>query len=110
MSFLIRGGYNSLTRTVRNVYLKKTNCWDNGKITTQNNLYLGSISSEVNNMLDITKCEKMYYLTLNSNVIYEDKQPIDYKINLYSIPEIYKHQETKIDKFILVFDIPYDKI
>lgn len=110
MSFLIRGGYNALNRTVRNVYLKRTNCWDDGIITTQDNLYLGSLSSEVNNMLDIIKTEKMYYLTLNSNVIYEDKQPIDYNIRLYSIPEIYKHQETKIDKFVLVFDTPYYNI
>jgi len=110
MSFLIRGGYNPLNSIVTNIFLKKTNKWKNGMITTNNSLYLGNVEPDYDNIFDMIKIDETYLLTLNNRIIYHDKTPIVYNLNLHSCSKEYNHGITNIDSFISVLNIPYDKI
>jgi hypothetical protein len=111
MSFLIRGGYNPLNSIVTNIFLKKTNKWKSGMITTNHNLYLGQVEPDYDSIFDMIKIDETYLLTLNNRIIYENKTPIVYYLNLLSCSKEYNHGITDIDSFISVFNnTPYDKI
>lgn len=110
MSFLIRGGYNPLHNIVTNIFLKRTNKWKNGMVITNDNLYLGNVEPEYDNIFDMIKVDESYLLTLNNRIIYENKTPIVYNLNLLSCSKEYNHGITDIDNFVIVFNIPYYKI
>ena len=110
MSFLIRGGYNALHKTVTNIYLKETNNWKNGIILTDNNYFVGKVNPNINNKLNMIKGDDTHYLILNNNIIYENRMPITYNINLLSCSKAYNHGITDIGSFIIWDNICYSKI
>jgi len=109
MSFLIRGGYNAIHKSVTNIYLKETNKWRSGIITTQENQYLDKVEPDKNTVLDMIKVDDKHYLTLNNRVIHEDRFPIIYNVNLLSCSKAYNHGITEVDSFIVCYNICYEK-
>jgi len=110
MSFLIRGGYNAIHKSVTNIYLKETNKWRSGMITTHDNQYLGKIEPDKNTVLDMIKYDDKHYLTLNNRIIHEDRFPITYNVNLLSCSKSYNHGITDIGSFIIWDNICYEKL
>lgn len=110
MSFLIRGGYNALYKSVTNIYLKETNNWRSGMITTHDNLFLGKVNPDINTVLNMVKNDDKHYLIVNDRIIYEDILPITYNINLLSCSKSYNHGITNIGSFIIWDNIGYDKL
>jgi len=110
MSFLIRGGYNALYKSVTNIYLKETNKWRSGLITTQDNLFLGKVNPDINTVFSMVKNDDKHYLIVNGRIIYEDRLPITYNINLVSCSKAYNHGITNIESFIQWENIGYDKL
>ena len=110
MSFLIKGGYDVFNRSVNNIFFRRTAIWKHVIIKTQNNLFLGKIDTEYDNILDMIKIENKHLLTLNNRIIYENTRPIIYNVNLFTCPKEYKHGITDIRNCIQVFNVPYNKI
>lgn len=110
MSFLVRGGYNALEKSVTNIFLRETNKWKSGLITTKQNIFLGKVEPNYDNIFDMIKVDETYLLMLNNRIIYENTKPIVYNLNLLSCSKEYNHGITDIDNFISWYNVPYDKI
>ena len=110
MSFLIRGGYNAINKSVTNIFLKETNKWRSGIITTHDNQYLENIEPDKNMVIDMVKVNDKHYLTLNNRIIHEDRFPITYNVNLLSCSKEYNHGITNIGIFIKCDQICYEKL
>ena len=110
MSFLIRGGYNKIHKSVTNIFLKETNKWRSGIITTHDNQYLENIEPDKNMVIDMVKVNDKHYLTLNNRIVHEDRLPITYNVNLLSCSKEYNHGITNIGIFIKCDQICYEKL
>ena len=110
MSFLIRGGYNAIHKSVTNIFLKETNKWRSGIITTHDNQYLENIEPDKNMVIDMVKVNDKHYLTLNNRIIHEDRFPITYNVNLLICSKEYNHGITNIGIFIKCDQICYEKL
>jgi hypothetical protein len=110
MSFLIRGGYNKIHKSVTNIFLKETNKWRSGIITTQDNQYLENIEPDKNTIISMVKVNDKHYLTLNNRIVHEDRLPITYNVNLLSCSKEYNHGITDIGNFIKWEQICYEKM
>jgi len=82
MAFIIKGGYDILRKEVLNISLKRTNVWMNGMILMKDNMYLGGVSPNNENEIEMAKYDNKTVLLLNNKIIYEDDKLFEYNIEL----------------------------
>jgi len=83
MSFLIKGGYDSLRKTIINLSLIKTNLWQQGIITTESKKPICKLNSFTDNHLELVKYNNdMHALVLNDMIVYENKHLFMYDVEL----------------------------
>ena len=83
MSFLIKGGYDVFRKQVLNISLKRTDVWTHGHIMVRQHKYVGEISPQKENTIELVRYDDMHALLLNNAIIYEDKKLFTYKLDLF---------------------------
>ena len=83
MSFLIKGGYDVFRKQVLNVSLKRADVWTHGHIMVRQHKYVGELSSQNENIIELVRYDDMHALVLNNAIIYEDKKLFTYKLDLF---------------------------
>ncbi len=83
MSFIIKGGYDVLRKQVLNVSLKRTEVWTHGHILISQHKYVGELSPQKENLLELVRYDDKHALVLNNTIIYEDKKLFTYKLDLF---------------------------
>ena len=82
MSILIKGGYDSLRKTIINLSLLKTNLWQQGIITTESKKPICKLNSFTDNHLELVKYNDLHALRLNDMIVYERKHLFMYDVEL----------------------------
>ena len=83
MSFLIKGGYDVFRKQILNVSLKRADVWTHGHIMVRQHKYVGELSSQNENIIELVRYDDMHALLLNNAIIYEDKKLFTYKLDLF---------------------------
>ena len=83
MSFLIKGGYDVFRKQILNVSLKRADVWTHGHIMVRQHKYVGELSSQNENIIELVRYDDMHALVLNNAIIYEDKKLFTYKLDLF---------------------------
>ena len=110
MSFLIKGGYDSLRKTIINLSLIKTNLWQQGIITTESKKPICKLNSFTDNHLELVKYNnEMHALVLNDMIIYEKKHLFMYDIELLLKKED-GVSDDQIYNYVTYYWVNYDMI
>ncbi len=80
MSFILKGGYDAKCCHIVNLLLKKTNVWNRGSIRV--NGVKCYMDSNKENRIEMIKYNDMNTLMLNNAIIYENRRPFEYDIDL----------------------------
>ena len=83
MSFLIKGGYDVFRKQILNVSLKRADVWTHGHIMVRHHKYVGELSPQKENTIELVRYDDMHALVLNNAIIYEDKKLFTYKLDLF---------------------------
>ncbi len=116
MSFLIKGGYDSLRKTIINLSLIKTNLWQQGIITTDNKNPICKLNSFVDNHLELVKYNNdMHALVLNDMIVYEKKYLFMYDVELLLKKEdcacgVRSQGDEHIYNYVTYYWVNYDTI
>lgn len=82
MSFIIKGGYDFLTKKIINVSLKRTTIWHNGIVMLKNNMFVCSLYPQNENKFEIVNYNNKHTLLLNNTIVYESPKLFTYDIDL----------------------------
>ncbi len=88
MSFILRGGYDSIRKQVLNISLKRTDKWLQGLVMVSPNMFVSTIIPYNENKIEIVRCNNTHALLLNENIIYENEKLFTYKIELDGFREL----------------------
>lgn len=99
MSFILKGGYDAMYRHIVNISLRKTNIWKNGRVSIHGIKY--NIDSNKENRIEIIKYNDMNTLMLNNAIIYENRRPFVYDIDLqYNFEEQHNFSKKNLYNYI----------
>ena len=116
MSFLIKGGYDSLRKTIINLSLIKTNLWQQGIITTDSKKPICKLNSFMDNHLELVKYNnEMHALVLNDMIVYEKKHLFMYDVELLLKKEdcacgVRSQGDDHIYNYVTYYWVNYDTI
>lgn len=109
MSFILKGGYDVHCRHIVNLFLKRTTVWNRGSINVNGNKC--NIDSTRENTIEIIKYDDMNSLLLNNAIIYENRRPFIYDIELqYNNHDIHDFSNKNIYSYVDFNVVNYNKI
>lgn len=108
MSFIFKCGYDAHCRHIVNIFLKKTNIWNIGSVVVNDVKYY--IDSSRDNRIEMIKYYDMNSLLLNNAIIYENRRPFLYDVNLNYSNNINIFSNQNIYNYVEFNVVNYSKI